>query len=98
MKYKILPQSLGHRSGANRNDIYQMLAYLTATDLSEGVLIYAGAEAVDETITVRQAGTKIHIVSLDLSADHARALLAEKMQRLPGVLDRLASGQPTVLI
>lgn len=81
VKYKVLPVSPTRKSGANRNDIYQMLAYLTATGLTEGVLIYAGIGARDETITVRQLGATIHVVSLDLISEHAKNMLIEKVSR-----------------
>ncbi|WP_022870175.1 McrC family protein [Yaniella halotolerans] len=81
VKYKVLPQHSMRNAGADRNDIYQMLAYLTATGLQEGFLIYAGIGAQDETITIQQLGATIHIVSLDLSAEEARSILIEKTRR-----------------
>ena len=78
VKYKVLPTST-RNSAANRNDIYLMLAYLTATNLNEGVLLYAGVEANDEVLTVGPPAQKIHVVSLDLSADDARLGLIEKV-------------------
>lgn len=82
VKYKVLPVTPTRKSEANRNDIYQMLAYLTATGLTEGVLIYAGIGVRDETITVRQLGASIHVVSLDLISEHAKNTLIEKASRL----------------
>lgn len=78
VKYKVLPTNTKN-SGANRNDIYQMLAYLTATNLTDGVLVYAGIEANDEVITVGSSQQKIRVISLDLTADNARSVLIEKV-------------------
>lgn len=41
-----------------------MVAHLTATDLTDGVLVYAGTEANDEGVTVVSPKEKIHVVSL----------------------------------
>lgn len=84
VKYKVLPTTKTKNSGANRNDVYQMLAYLTATELSNGVLIYAGVEANDEVISIASSGQKIYIISLNLSADDARSVLIEKIASRPG--------------
>lgn len=78
VKYKILPTTT-RNTGANRNDIYQMLAYLTATGLTDGVLIYAGTAGNDEVITVGPTQQKIRVISLDLSAKDSRSLLIEKL-------------------
>ena len=79
VKYKILPTTTARNSGANRNDIYQMLAYLTATGLQEGVLVYAGARANDEVITIGSSEQKIRIISLDLTASDVRTALLNKV-------------------
>lgn len=55
-----------------------MLAYLTATGLTNGVLIYAGIEANDEVITIGTTEQKIRILTVDLSASKARQMLVEK--------------------
>jgi 5-methylcytosine-specific restriction enzyme subunit McrC len=66
-KYKRLP------SGAYRNaDLYQLLAYVVATGLSRGTLIYAADEGVNTAEhNVLQAGKRLHVVALDLSAPPA---------------------------
>lgn len=79
VKYKVLPTTNTRNAGADRNDIYQMLAYLTATDLTDSVLVYAGVEGNDEVITVGSSGQKIRIISLDLSAPNASSVLIEKV-------------------
>jgi 5-methylcytosine-specific restriction enzyme subunit McrC len=66
-KYKRLP------SGAYRNaDLYQLLSYAVATGLSSGTLIYAADEGVSTAEhVVLQAGKRLHVVALDLSAPPA---------------------------
>src|SRR5699024_496029 len=82
VKYKVLPQHSMRNTGADRKDIYQTLAYLTATGPHEGVLIYAGIGATDETITIKRLGPRVHIISLDLSNRDAKNKLIQKTQRL----------------
>lgn len=70
IKYKLANDARG-RSG----DYYQLLAYTTALDLPEGVLIYCRHEN-DETdsraVTVRNVRTKLVLRSLDLSGSPER--------------------------
>ncbi|PXW30378.1 UNVERIFIED_CONTAM: 5-methylcytosine-specific restriction enzyme subunit McrC [Williamsia faeni] len=65
IKYKLTKDARG-RSG----DYYQLLAYTTALDLPEGVLIYCrhqDSEIGNSSVTVRNVGTKLVLRSLDLS-------------------------------
>jgi len=78
VKYRIL-STTSRKTGANRNDIYQMLAYLTATGLADGVLVYAGIETPGEVITIGSSEQKIHIISVDLSAENSRSMLLNKV-------------------
>lgn len=67
-KYKRLPV------GAYRNaDLYQLLAYAVALDLPGGTLIYAADEGVRaaEHVVV-QAGKRLRVVALDLSAPRSK--------------------------
>ena len=48
-------------------DLYQMLAYTTALDLSGGLLIYAEGESEATTHTVRHSCKQLETTSLDLS-------------------------------
>ena len=48
-------------------DIYQMLAYCTAADLSYGLLIYAAGEGEPERYEIKHAGKTIEVASLNLS-------------------------------
>ena len=63
-KYKRLP------FGSYRNaDLYQLLAYAVATGLPSGTLIYAADEGVSTAEhVVLNAGKRLHVVALDLSA------------------------------
>jgi len=64
VKYKLATDARG-RSG----DYYQLLAYTTAMDLPEGVLIYCRRldDTVQSTVIVRNAGKKLVLRSVDLS-------------------------------
>ncbi len=48
-------------------DLYQMLAYITALDLSSGLLVYAQGEADVATYTVRHSRKRLEVTSLDMS-------------------------------
>jgi 5-methylcytosine-specific restriction enzyme subunit McrC len=51
-----------HTTGSTPNpDVYQMLAYLTALQLDEGLLVYAAGEEVPHDMTIRHAGKRIHV-------------------------------------
>ena len=54
-------------SGARHPDIYQMLAYITALNLSGGLLIYAAGEYEEIIHEVRHVGKRIEVATLDLS-------------------------------
>ena len=70
---------------ARHGDYYQLLAYTTALNLEEGTLIYCADVNEDEaseqqtsnrslaksTIAVKNAGTKLHTVAIDLSGTPA---------------------------
>lgn len=61
-------------------DIYQLLAYTTATDLPAGLLIYAAGEADSGTHVVRYAGKRLEVRTLDISGRPAEVL--ERVQAL----------------
>ena len=48
-------------------DIYQMLAYLTALQLTHGLLVYAAGEDVPHDITIPFAGKRVLIKTIDVS-------------------------------
>jgi 5-methylcytosine-specific restriction enzyme subunit McrC len=64
IKYKLTDDAR-----ARTSDYYQLLAYTTALDLPEGVLIYCLADGgvPERTITVRHAGKLLHTLAIDLS-------------------------------
>jgi 5-methylcytosine-specific restriction enzyme subunit McrC len=55
-------------AGFPNADLYQMLAYCTALNLTQGHLVYAKGNQVEISHTVRHVGIEIHIHVLDLSA------------------------------
>ncbi len=69
-KYK---RALG---GVPNDDLYQLLAYTTALDLRDGMLIYAAGEHPGAVYTVRHAGKRLHVTTLDL-AGTPTAVLAQ---------------------
>ena len=74
-------------------DLYQMLAYVMASGLPGGMLIYAKGEAYEMTYQVRNSGEELkelHVVALDLEGDLNAILcrvgeLAGRIKQLAGV-------------
>ena len=68
IKYKLTADAT-----ARSADYYQLLAYTTALNLPEGVLIYCQADGGEPAgeVTVRHAGKKLHVRALDLSGSPA---------------------------
>lgn len=69
------------------DDMYQLLAYVTAANLPGGMLIYAKGEADTADYTVRHCGKRLQVAALDLSGSLDEALdrvkgLAEKIKAL----------------
>lgn len=64
IKYKLSATGI-----ARTSDYYQLLAYATALDLDEGLLIYCldGGERPPTSVTVRHTGTKLICYLLDVS-------------------------------
>ena len=87
--------------GVRNDDLYQLLAYTTALNLSGGMLIYAAGkgEADAASYTVRHANKRLEVAALDLSGTLDDVLarvrqIAEHVRRLAGkapVAVRLAS-------
>jgi 5-methylcytosine-specific restriction enzyme subunit McrC len=82
-KYKRLP------SGTYRNaDLYQLLAYATATGLPSGTLIYAADEGVSAAEhVIMETGKRLHVFALDLLAPQAVIL------RQMGLLRKKSAGR-----
>lgn len=64
IKYK-----LTDNAQARTSDYYQLLAYTTALDLPEGLLIYCLADGgrPEGIVTVRHAGKRLHTLAIDLT-------------------------------
>ena len=77
IKYKLTADAQ-----ARSADYYQLLAYTTALDLPEGVLIYCqtdGGKPAGE-ITVRHAGKRLHVRAIDLTGSPSE--VCEEIKRL----------------
>jgi 5-methylcytosine-specific restriction enzyme subunit McrC len=48
-------------------DVYQMLAYLTALRLADGLLVYAAGEDIPRTVTIPLADKRLLVVMIDVS-------------------------------
>lgn len=55
-------------------DLYQLLAYATATGLPEATLVYAQGPQSPMAHEVRHAGKRLHLRHLDLSAPPQKVL------------------------
>lgn len=68
IKYKLTDDAV-----ARSADYYQLLAYTTALDLPEGVLIYCQADGgrPAREVTVRHAGKRLHVRAVNLSGSTA---------------------------
>jgi 5-methylcytosine-specific restriction enzyme subunit McrC len=60
VKYKMV-----NMAGVKHPDLYQLLAYVTATGLTHGVLVYAASEGKPTVHELRQAGKFLHVRGLD---------------------------------
>ena len=67
--------------GVLHPDLYQLLAYTVATDLSEGLLIYAAGEDEDIVHSVGHTDKRLRVTTLDLSGS---------IRNLLGQIDDLA--------
>ena len=65
-KYK----RLDHQHAPNA-DLYQLLAYITALGLQDGMLIYAQGAGKPETHHVRRTNKRLHVATLDLTGEPA---------------------------
>ena len=77
IKYKLIADAHGRNA-----DYYQLLAYTTALNLPEGLLIYCrtdGGRPAGE-VTVRHAGKKLHVRAVDLSG--SSAAVAKEIEEL----------------
>ena len=84
IKYK---KSISDNKKGEWSDIYQLLAYTTATDLREGFLIYADTEEnpTPHSHNIMHAHKDLHVETLNLSGDPSKILqrviqIAEKIK------------------
>lgn len=71
-------------------DLYQLLAYVTALDLPGGMLIYAQGEAEVADYTVRHSGKTLKVAALDLSGNLEQTL--GRVRELAGQIKALRIG------
>ena len=71
------------------DDLYQILAYVTALGLGGGLLVYAEGECDPETYTVRNTGTILEVTSLDISGSLDQVL--ERIESVAKHVRRLRS-------
>lgn len=85
VKYKLTAEAR-----ARNADYYQLLAYTTALDVSEGVLVYCLADGgrPERSVTVRNAGKVLHTRAIDLSGP-PDAVAAELNAVADWVVDRV---------
>lgn len=85
LKYKLTGDAR-----ARTADYYQLLAYTTALDLPEGVLVYCLADGgiPAGTVTVRHAGKRLHLHALDLQGSAAH--IDAEVTRLADWIDSMA--------
>lgn len=60
--------------GLQNADLYQLLAYLTALELDEGLLVYAAGQRRPRTRTVTHAGKRLTVVTLNLAGTPTQVL------------------------
>ncbi len=77
-KYKVADGRIHH------DDLYQLLAYVTALDLPGGLLIYAQGETDTATYDVRDSDKRLEVAALDL-----RGSLDAVLARVDGLADRI---------
>ena len=89
IKYKLTGDAQGRSA-----DYYQLLAYTTALDLPEGVLIYCRTEGGKPAgeVTVRHAGKKLHVRAVDLSGSPSE--VSEEIENLAGWIADRAGAVP----
>jgi 5-methylcytosine-specific restriction enzyme subunit McrC len=67
-------------------DYYQVLAYMTATNLQWGLLVYPNGEAVERTYNVRSEGRQISTETINLNKDPEGIL--EEIGGVADLIDR----------
>jgi 5-methylcytosine-specific restriction enzyme subunit McrC len=70
--------------GVLHPDLYQLLAYTTATNLDDGLLIYAAGEDEDVVHSVAHVGKQLRVTTLDLAGS-----IPELFDQIDGVAERV---------
>ena len=90
IKYKLTADAR-----ARTNDYYQLLAYTTALDLPEGILIYCREDGgrPECEVTVRHAGKRLHTLAIDFrgSPDDVNTAINEAADRIVDRANRYVS-------
>jgi 5-methylcytosine-specific restriction enzyme subunit McrC len=75
--------------GVKHPDLYQLLAYTTASGLQSGLLVYAAGEGKPATHEVTLAGKLLHVRALELSGDIAA--LRNELREVAALIRKLAT-------
>ena len=81
------------RTGARSGDLYQLLAYVTALNLTGGMLVYAAGEADSVAHEVRHSGKRLEVATLDISGTLDEIL--ENVSDLASRVRDLSTFEPT---
>jgi 5-methylcytosine-specific restriction enzyme subunit McrC len=92
-KYKRTPDTAGVKNA----DIYQLLAYATATGLQGGMVVYAKGQDTQRTYQIPGADKKLVVRTIDLDADPDDVL--EQVRHLASSVRAMRAGTraPTAL-
>jgi 5-methylcytosine-specific restriction enzyme subunit McrC len=75
--------------GVEHPDLYQLLAYVTATNLPGGLLVYAAGEGEPVTHQIVHFGKELEVVTLDLCGSPSEIL--DRVRKLARRVERLRS-------
>jgi 5-methylcytosine-specific restriction enzyme subunit McrC len=75
--------------GVKHPDLYQLLAYTTASGLQSGLLVYAAGEGQPATHYVTLAGKLLHVRALQLGGDITG--LRHEVRELAALIRKLAN-------
>ena len=75
-------------------DVYQLLAYLTALQLTDGLLVYAAGEDVPRTLTIPLADKRILVRTIDVS--QAPTDVLTQIAKLAGLIRSIAAASVVV--
>jgi 5-methylcytosine-specific restriction enzyme subunit McrC len=91
-KYKKTPEA----GGVRHPDMYQLLAYATATELPTGMLIYAAGETEERVFDVANTDKKLEVRTLDLDQhpDHVLTQVASLASRIQEMRSMAAMAPP----